>query len=96
MHDTEKGHGSQCSPSQWNSDSESAAQIKPPTDGGRDAWLVLTASFILGAIVWGEYTFLNPKATFNIEQAFSTASVSSKNTMFDKRSFLDLCPASLL
>ena len=39
----------------WNFAQDMVAQAEPPTDGGRDAWLVLTSSFILGAIVWGMF-----------------------------------------
>ncbi|KAF2019457.1 MFS general substrate transporter [Aaosphaeria arxii CBS 175.79] len=43
---------------QWDLGLDTTAQTEPPTDGGQDAWLVLTSSFILGAIVWGfPYSF---------------------------------------
>ena len=37
---------------------EHAPQQLPPVDGGKDAWLFLTASFVVEALVWGE--FLGP------------------------------------
>ena len=55
----------------WDLASDTVAQTEPPTDGGRDAWLVLTSSFVLGAIVWGNsrvlltsYTCLTPLVGF--------------------------------
>ncbi|KAL9616278.1 MAG: hypothetical protein Q9160_008840 [Pyrenula sp. 1 TL-2023] len=51
-------HELQRTGSQWNLASDTAVQTNPPIDGGRDAWLVLTSSFVLGAIVWGfPYSF---------------------------------------
>lgn len=52
-------HELQRTVSQWDLAPDTAAHTEPPTDGGRDAWLVLTSSFVLGAIVWGEYRSLD-------------------------------------
>ena len=43
---------------QYDFASDTAAQTEPPTDGGRNAWLVLASSFILGMIVWGMFVTL--------------------------------------
>jgi hypothetical protein len=50
-------HELQSNDTRWNFANDTVAQAEPPTDGGRDAWLVLTSSFILGAIVWGMFRF---------------------------------------
>jgi hypothetical protein len=55
--DLENAQGPQSTISQWDLASDTPAQTKPPTDGGRDAWLVLTSGFVLGAIIWGECTY---------------------------------------
>ena len=55
----DNAHDSQNTVSKWDFASDSIAKTEPPTDGGRDAWLVLASSFVLGALVWGEYKFLN-------------------------------------
>lgn len=34
---------------------EQRPQQLPPVDGGKDAWLFLAASFVIEALVWGEY-----------------------------------------
>jgi len=34
-------------------DEPNASSSLPPTDGGKDAWLFLFASFMLEALIWG-------------------------------------------
>jgi hypothetical protein len=36
-------------------DDASQTRQLPPVDGGKDAWLFLTACFIIEALVWGEF-----------------------------------------
>jgi hypothetical protein len=37
-------------------DEANASSALPPTDGGKDAWLFLFASFMLEALIWGRPT----------------------------------------
>jgi hypothetical protein len=93
--DLEMAQDSQRTVGQWDLASDTVAQSEPPTDGGRDAWLVLTSSFILGATVWGEYVLFTSRIPLMFSQAFLTALASFKNTISVKRSFLVRTPASL-
>jgi len=31
----------------------------PPVDGGKDAWLFLAASFMVEALIWGEFIYIS-------------------------------------
>ena len=39
----------------WNEQSEHDSSL-PPTDGGKDAWLMLAAAFAVEFMVWGKYS----------------------------------------
>lgn len=40
--------------SRWNDEPENETLL-PPTDGGKDAWLFLTAAFVIEMMVWGKH-----------------------------------------
>ena len=55
-------------------DGEAVEKNLPPQDGGRHAWTVLAAAFVIEAILWGEFPFPfeppNPNTLLGFPQSF--------------------------
>jgi hypothetical protein len=67
-------------------DQVNAPSSLPPTDGGKDAWLFLFASFMLEALIWGRPAlqfgrFQSATTSSDADQGSPHPTASSKNTI---------------